>query len=81
MIHHPYLAYTYTVTDSWKDSEGNIFFEIKEEAEQQMFSPLYCTLWKLSDTGETLEMESTTWDYPTEFDTDSFYYRIYYCQE
>jgi hypothetical protein len=76
----PHVAYTYTVTDSWKDSEGNIYFEIKEEAEQQIFNPIYYALWKLSNTGETLEMESTHWDYPTELDTDSFYYRIYYRQ-
>jgi hypothetical protein len=72
----PHVSASYSVTDSWKDTEGNTYFNIYEEAKHQGWSPIYYTLWKLSVTGEILETEFTTWDYPTELDTNSYYYRI-----
>jgi hypothetical protein len=40
----------------------------------------YYELWKPSHSGEAFERKYTTWDYLTELDMDSFYYRVYYHQ-
>jgi len=67
-----------TILDKWKDSKGSIWFECRWECFSHRNSGYQLT--RISDSGKTLELEYTTWDFPTELDTDNFYYRIYYRQ-
>ena len=84
---NPIVEGPFTVKASWTDSEGNFYFQMYTADLESAFpghsieTGYYYYLWKLSNTGETLEQQYTTWDYPTEFDTDSFYYHIFYRQE
>jgi hypothetical protein len=79
---NPNFSGTFRVTDSWIDSEGNLYFKIAIEYKGYGDKDKIHNyeLWRLSNTGETFEIEYTNWDYPTEFHVDSYNYRIYYRQ-
>ena len=66
-----------TVTDEGTDSEGNLFYK----AEGPQVDPAYVyTLIKIHSDNQTMEVDSSEVDYPTEIDLDNDYYGIYYRQ-
>jgi len=85
---NPLVAGTFSVKANWIDAEGNTYFQMSnvdvetpfDDTTKTLEQHYYC-LWKLGNTEKTLEVECNTWDYPTELDTGSFYYHIYYRQE
>jgi hypothetical protein len=67
---------SYTVTERWTDSEGNIW--IKMETLVALHTLTFYELSKLSNSGKTLELVSESSDYPTEMDANHPKYRIRY---
>jgi hypothetical protein len=68
---------TYTLTDKWTDSEGNIWY--KSTWWHTNGNSGY-ELVKISNSGETYEREWTGKGYPTEIDQNHKYYGIWYRQ-
>ena len=69
---------TYVITDSWSDNKGNSWYRV---CWSNLDGDLY-QLWKISNSGTTLELTSRAFEYPTEIETNSYRitYRIYYRQ-
>ena len=66
-----------TVTDEGTDSEGNLFYK----ADGPQVEPAYVySLIKIHSDNQTMEVDSSEVDYPTEIDLDNDYYGIYYRQ-
>ena len=67
-----------TVTDEGTDSEGNLFYK----AEGPQVDPAYVyTLIKIHSDNQTMEVDSSEVDYPTEIVPDGEgYYQIFYRQ-
>jgi hypothetical protein len=77
--------WTYTVTDSWVDSNKNSWYKLffkRMGFETSYEGTQYCLL-KLSNSNRTLEIARYSVDYPAEIDPNSirYSYRIYYRQE
>jgi hypothetical protein len=71
-----------TIIDQWKDTEGNIFYQAKWEC--ITYGNGGYRLYKISDSGNTLEYLFTSYDLKVEeWDPDNirYNYRIYYRQE
>ena len=73
---YPSYSGSYTVTERWTDSEGNIW--IKVEALGENIHVTSYELYKLSNSGKTLEWVWDLSDYPTEMDANHRKYHIYY---
>ena len=71
----PYERYSFRIEEKWEDDEGNIWYKIKT------FIMEYCELWKISNSGDTLEFVSIKHNYPDTIDPHHANYRIYYRQE
>ena len=70
----------YTITDSWYDSEGNLFVKYEAPVDRvQQTSHLYF-LNKFSNDGTVWEMVWSGVDYPTEVNRIGGNYTIYYRQ-
>jgi hypothetical protein len=69
---------TYVITDSWSDNKGNSWYRV---CWSNLNGDLY-QLWKISNSGTTLELTSRAFEYPIEIETNSYRvtYRIYYRQ-
>jgi hypothetical protein len=67
-----------TVTNQWTDSEGNLFIEAIVDTESP--NPDY-RLCKIHADNQTMEMNVSEVDYPTEIDPAGDEYYIYYRQE
>ena len=72
----------YIITDKWTDSEGNIWYK-EHWKESRVYSgysqsATYSgySLYKISNSGKTLEFTSSIVDYPAEIDPN--YSKIYY---
>ena len=72
---NPYESVSFRIEDKWTDDEGNIWYKFEPFA---VFK--YYALFKMSDSGQTLEMIFSNQDYPTEMDPTDIEYRIYYRQ-
>jgi hypothetical protein len=73
---NPYESVSFRIEDKWTDDEGNIWYKIEPFA---VF--IYYGLYKMSDSGQTLEMIFSNQDYPTEMNLNDIEYFIYYRQE
>jgi hypothetical protein len=71
---------TYEITDKWSDSSGNIFYRFYWII--PVHRPRKNGLARISDSGETLEMNFYPEGLPEEIDPNSYIgeYRIYYRQ-
>jgi len=69
----------FVIANKWTDSKGNIWYTMSEEIPLYMIR--YYSLYKLSNSGKTLQFIFNTRDYPTEIDPDDTRYSIYYRQE
>ena len=67
---------TFRIEEKWKGDEGNIWYKIEPFGMMVIYE-----LWKISDSGDTLEIASTRQNYPDEIDPNHVNYRIYYRQE
>ncbi len=72
---------TYTITDSWNDAEGNIWFKLtwKVPAISEVINYQLC---KISNSGNVMERTNFNLDYPPEINPNSYRYGywIYYRQ-
>jgi GH43 family beta-xylosidase len=79
---NPNASADLTIEDTWIDSKGNIWF--KALMEPRGFSPYFC-LFRISDSGKTLEYMYSSIDYPEKIVTEpeeiTTTYVIYYRQE
>ena len=69
----------FVITNKWFDSKGNIWYTMSEEIPLYMIR--YYSLYKISNSGKTLQLIFNTRDYPTEIDPEDTRYSIYYRQE
>jgi len=69
----------FVITNKWVDSKGNIWYALREEIPLYMIR--YYSLFKISDSGKTLQCIFNNRDYPTEIDPEDTRYAIYYRQE
>jgi hypothetical protein len=70
----------YTITDTWKDSDGDIWYTGKWG--DNLLGKGYC-MGKISDSGNTHEMLWNIFSEPIEYwdlDNKRYYYRIHYRQ-
>ena len=69
----------YIIADSWVDRKGNSWYKVRWSHLRGDFYQL----WKVSNSGMTLELASRAFEYPTEIETNSYRvtYRIYYRQD
>jgi hypothetical protein len=67
---------TFRIEEKWKGDEGSIWYKIEPFGMMVVYE-----LWKISDSGATLEIASTRQTYPDEIDPTHVNYRIYYRQE
>ena len=71
----------YTITDKWYDSEGNIWYK-----QVWIYKTAYRTLdtiyeiVRISNSGKTLELIFSEYDFPKGITADHPHYRIYYRQ-
>ena len=70
---------TFTLTDKWTDSEGNIWYK-----QVWIYKTTYRTLEtiyeivRISNSGKTLELIFSEYDFPKGMTVDHPYYRIFY---
>jgi len=64
-----------TVTNQWTDSEGNLFSEAISYADEVIYG-----LSKIHADNQTIEVNNSYVDYPTEIDPNDEEYYIYYRQ-
>jgi hypothetical protein len=69
----------YVITDKWVDSEGNIWYKMRGEIPLYMIR--YYSLYKISNSGKTLQCIFNNRDYPTEIAPEDTRYSIFYRQE
>ena len=69
----------FVISNKWVDSKGDIWYTVSEEIPLYMIR--YKSLYKLSNSGKTLQTIFNTREYPTEMDPDDTRYAIYYRQE
>ena len=72
----PEFYLTFRIAEKWKDDDGNIWYKIEPFAET-----VYYELWKISNSGNTLELDISRQNYPEDIDPNHADYRIYYRQE
>jgi hypothetical protein len=72
---NPHESVSFRIEDKWTDEEGNICYKI-----EPFFGFKYYALFKMSDSGQTLEMIFSNQDYPTEMNPNDKDYAIYYRQ-
>ena len=72
----PEGSITFRIEDKWKGDEDNIWYEIEPFGMQVFYE-----LWKISNSGDTLERVYTRQTYPDEIDPNHANYHIYYRQE
>jgi hypothetical protein len=67
----------YVVADSWVDLKGNSYYKIR--LDWPMYGINY-ELWKISNSGQNLEISTRAFEYPTGIIQDSYRvaYHIYY---
>ena len=68
----------FTIVDKWADSEGFIYYKITIVID--IMNETNYHLYKLSNSESTLEDMFDSYDHPTEIDSNSALYRIYYRQ-
>jgi len=73
----PYTG-TFTLTDKWTDSEGNIWY--KQFWEYQTIEIIY-EIVRISNSGKTLELIFSEYDFLKGITADHPHYRIYFRQE
>ncbi len=71
----PAGRFTFRIEEKWIDDEGNIWYKIEAFSHTR-----YNHLWKISNTGNTLEYVRTRPNYPDEIDPNHPNYRILYRQ-
>ena len=72
----PYERYSFRIEEDWNDNEGNIWYKIEPFVVMSNYE-----LWKISNSGDTLEFVFATQNYPDKIDPNHANYRIYYRQE
>ena len=68
----PYTRFSFRIEETWNDDEGNIWYKIEALVEME-----YYHLWKISNSGNTLELVFTRQNYPDEIDSNHANYRIF----
>ena len=63
------------ISHKWTDAKGNIWYKSRWKT-VAMGSGF--TLFKISESGKTLEYIYSQWEYPKELDINSEYYRVYH---
>jgi hypothetical protein len=71
----PTGRFGFRIEEKWNDDEGNIWYKIEAFSHTR-----YNHLWKISNSGNTLEFVRTRQNYPDEIDPNHSNYRIYYRQ-
>ncbi len=90
-VDKPSYTGTFTIDDSWVDKKENKYFKIHSIMEEGLGVHSF-HVWKLNESGTTLEINSHTDHFYREGDTKKYpaginphptdsYYRIYYRQE
>jgi hypothetical protein len=74
----PEQTVPFTLTNEWTDSEGNLFVE---SISYPGDPPVMCSLSKIHADNQTLEVNTSDIDYPTEIDPAGEDYLIMYRQE
>ena len=78
----PHFTYQYTITDKWKDSDGNIWYKIIGKYKTEYLEQTRYELDKISNSsGLTWEYIGSADDYPAKIDPNHSDYHIYYRQE
>ena len=73
----PLFTFIKTLTDEWTDSEGNLFCKVEGPQNSEYFYSLF----KIHSDNQTMEVDSSEVDYPTEIVPDGEgYYQIFYRQ-
>ena len=67
---------TFTIVESWIDSNGNKYYKMKNKTGIQEFY----TLWRINETDSVLEIVRSNVDYPSEIDPNRYWYKIFYRQ-
>ena len=73
----PTSKFIYKITDKWIDSEGNIWYKVRESGTNYEQYKLH----RISNSGKTMEFVRDRTDYPTEIDPDRYPYRVYNRQQ
>ena len=71
-----YDEVTFTIVDSWMDSDGNKYYKV----DVVRYTLDEYELWRINETDSVWEYVWSLNDYPTEIDPNHFNYRIYYRQ-
>jgi len=71
----PVWKIRYLITGKWKDSQGNIMYKTHWVGSEGNAG---YSLYKISNSGKTLEYMNSHTDYPEEIDPKSSYYRKYF---
>jgi hypothetical protein len=71
----PHRYGAFTITEEWTDSEGNIWFKETGKCQDHY---VHYSLYKLSNSGKSLEFVWSLSDYPAEMDPNHPHYHIYY---
>jgi len=74
----PLFEATYTITERWTDSEGNIWYKVKAPGKFLGEEVEWYLLARVSDSGKTLEYVRHPVDYHKELDPNHPSYRVYY---
>lgn len=76
----PEFEGTYTITERWTDSEGNIWYKMKAEGKSIKYRDKvqWYLLSRISDSGKTLEYVYHPLDYHKKLDPNHPSYRILY---
>ena len=71
-----YLEVTFTIVDSWMDSDGNKYYKV----DIVRGINLSYELWRINETDSVFEYVWSEIEYPSEIDPNHLNYRIHYRQ-
>ena len=70
----PMWSAEYTISDKWTDAKGNVWYKVRWVIANINGG---FSLYKISESGKTLEQIHSQWEYPKEMDTNNDNYRKY----